>query len=152
MAGSKQLGSPAWIPFTLSATHEYGVASVTETTEHRVAKILVVDDDALISMSTVDMLEDLGHKVIEANSGKHALELLKTDGPVDLMMTDYSMPGMNGAELAEIALRTYPGMQILLATGYSELPSGQQWDLPRISKPYMMEQLRVEISRLLEKE
>ncbi len=124
------------------------MAAVEET---RVARILVVDDDALIAMSTVDMLEDLGHEVIEANSGKHALELLETSGPVDLMMTDYAMPGMTGAELAEIVHKTYPGLPILLATGYADLPSGQKSDLPRISKPYLQEQLRVEIGRLLER-
>ncbi len=123
--------------------------SVAEIIKDRVAKILVVDDDALIAMSTVDMLEDLGHKVLEANSGKHALELLESDGPIDLMMTDYAMPGMTGAELAEIVHRTYPHMPILLATGYADLPSGQKSDLPRISKPYLQEQLRVEIGRLL---
>ncbi len=45
------------------------------------AKILIVDDEALISMSTMDMLEDLGHTVLEANSGKQALEIIATDGP-----------------------------------------------------------------------
>jgi CheY-like chemotaxis protein len=125
--------------------------TMEDTRASRPARILVVDDDALIAMSTVDMLEDLGHVVLEANSGKHALELLASDGPVDLMMTDYSMPGMSGAELAEIVQRTYPKMQILLATGYAELPAGQKWDLARISKPYLQEQLRVEIGRLLER-
>ena len=117
--------------------------------ESRVAKILVVDDDALIAMSTVDMLEDLGFSVIEASSGKHALEILAA-GPVDLMMTDFSMPGMNGAELAERVRQIYPAMPILLATGYAELPSGQKSDLPRIAKPYLQEQLRTQVSLLLE--
>ena len=62
--------------------------------------ILIVDDDALISMSTVDMLEDLGHEVLEAHSGKRALEILREVDRVDLMITDYSMPKMNGMELA----------------------------------------------------
>ncbi len=113
------------------------------------AKILVVDDEALISMSTMDMLEDLGHTVLEANSGKQALEILAESGPVDLVMTDYSMPGMSGAELAEIVLKTYPGLPVLLATGYADLPPGANSELPRISKPYMQEHLRTQISLLL---
>lgn len=115
------------------------------------AKILIVDDEALISMSTMDMLEDLGHTVLEANSGKQALELLAANGPVDLVMTDYSMPGMSGAELALVLKETYPGLPVLLATGYADLPSGTGDDLPRISKPYLQDQLRVQIDRLLQR-
>jgi CheY-like chemotaxis protein len=119
--------------------------------ETRTARILVVDDDALISMSTVDMIEDLGYKALEAGSGKHALEVLETAGQVDLVMTDYSMPGMNGAELADRVHQLYPGLPVLLSTGYSDLPSGRKVDLPRISKPYMLEQLRIAIDQILSK-
>lgn len=113
------------------------------------AKILIVDDEALISMSTMDMLEDLGHTVLEANSGKQALEILAANGPVDLVMTDYSMPGMSGVDLANAVRQSHPGVPVLLATGYADLPSGAGDDLPRISKPYMQDQLRVQIDRLL---
>jgi len=113
------------------------------------ARILVVDDDVLIAMSTVDMLEDLGHEVIEANSGASALEALKANGGVDLMITDFSMPGMNGAQLAEAAHKLRPHMPILLATGYAEIPKGETIDLPRLGKPYSQAQLAREISRLL---
>jgi nitrogen-specific signal transduction histidine kinase len=116
------------------------------------ARILVVDDDVLIAMSTVDMLEDLGHEVIEANSGASALEQLKTltaDGGVDLMITDFAMPGMNGAQLAEAARKLAPNLPILLATGYAEMPKGETIDLPRLGKPYSQGQLAREISRLL---
>jgi CheY-like chemotaxis protein len=60
----------------------------------RPATILVVDDDPLIAMSTVSMLEDLGHTAIEANSAQRALEILEAGQAVDLMMTDQAMPGM----------------------------------------------------------
>ncbi len=113
------------------------------------ARILIVDDDVLIAMSTVDMLEDLGHEVIEENSGASALELLRTDKDVDLMITDFSMPGMNGAQLAEEAKRLKPGMPILLATGYAEMPKGATVDIPRLGKPYSQAQLAREIHRLL---
>ncbi|WP_245302381.1 hybrid sensor histidine kinase/response regulator [Bradyrhizobium sp. LTSP885] len=65
----------------------------------RSAVILFVDDDPLIAMSTTEMLEDLGHRVIGANSGLRALEILRSDQPIDLMMTDHMMPGMSGIEL-----------------------------------------------------
>jgi CheY-like chemotaxis protein len=112
--------------------------------------ILVVDDDALIAMSTAAMLEDLGHKVIEADSWASALEILRRHhGTVDLMITDYSMPKMTGAQLAEAARELQPGLPILLATGYAELPPGSACDLPRLGKPYRQADLAAEIARVL---
>ncbi|WP_244593347.1 hybrid sensor histidine kinase/response regulator [Rhodoblastus acidophilus] len=111
--------------------------------------ILVVDDDALIAMSTVCMLEDLGHDVIEANSGARALEILRNDPSVDLMVTDYSMPKMNGGELAVAAREIRPHLPILLATGYADIPPGSPVSLPRISKPYRQDQLEAEIAKAL---
>ena len=113
------------------------------------ATILLVDDDPLIAMSTVDMLEDLGHTVIEAHSGAKALEALKKADAVDLMITDFAMPGMNGAQLADAVRVKFPGLPVLLATGYAELPSGARVDLPMLGKPYSQAQLASEISKLL---
>jgi CheY-like chemotaxis protein len=113
------------------------------------AKILVVDDDPLIAMSTVDMLEDLGHTVIRASSGKRALELLEIESAVDVLMTDQAMPGMTGLELAKIARSKWPKLRVLLATGYADLPRHEKTDLPRLSKPYHQAQLQAEINRLL---
>jgi CheY-like chemotaxis protein len=112
------------------------------------AIILVVDDDPLIAMSTVEMLEDLGHRAIEANSGAQALAILKDGQAIDLMLTDQAMPGMTGLELAEIARKERPKMPILLATGYADLPASQI-KLPRLSKPYLQTELQEEINRLL---
>lgn len=112
-------------------------------------KILVVDDDMLIAMSTVDMLEDLGHEVVEVNSGDNALQLLKDGQTFDLMITDYSMPRMTGAQLASAARVLCPDLPILLATGYAELPSQPEIDLPRLAKPYQQAQLATEIAKVL---
>jgi signal transduction histidine kinase len=115
----------------------------------RAAIILVVDDDPLVAMSTVDMLEDLGHTVIEANSADQALKILEDGRSVDLMLTDHVMPGMTGVELAHIARSKRPAMPVLLATGYTDLPAGQKIDLPRLSKPYLQNELQEQIDRLL---
>jgi CheY-like chemotaxis protein len=115
----------------------------------RSAVILFVDDDPLIAMSTTEMLEDLGHRVIPANSGRHALEILKSDEPLDLMMTDHVMPGMTGIELAAHSREMRPSLPILLATGYADLPEGAQLDLPRLAKPYHQDQLRDRLDQLL---
>jgi PAS domain S-box-containing protein len=116
---------------------------------NRSAVILFVDDDPLIAMSTMEMLEDLGHRVIGANSGLHALDIIKSDQPIDLMMTDHVMPGMTGIELAAASREVRPSLPILLATGYADLPEGAQLDLPRLAKPYHQDQLRDRLDQLL---
>ncbi len=113
------------------------------------AVVLVVDDDALIAMSTVDMLTDLGHTVVEANSGIEALELLRSGQAVDLLLTDYAMPGMTGVELARVAREMVPDLPVLLATGYADLPEGVVADMPRLAKPYTQNQLATATGRLL---
>jgi PAS domain S-box-containing protein len=115
----------------------------------RSAVILFVDDDPLIALSTTEMLEDLGHRVIGASSGRHALDILKSEQPLDLMMTDHVMPGMTGLELAAASREVRPALPILLATGYAELPEGAQLDLPRLAKPYHQDQLRDRLDQLL---
>lgn len=114
-------------------------------------RILMVDDDALIAMSSVDMLEDLGHDVIEANSGDAALKVLSAGERVDLMITDFSMPRMNGAQLARAAKTIMPDLPIILATGYAELPEGAEIDLPRLGKPYNQLQLDSMIATVMNK-
>jgi signal transduction histidine kinase/DNA-binding response OmpR family regulator len=116
---------------------------------NRSAVILYVDDDPLIAMSTMEMLEDLGHRVIGANSGLHALDIIKSEQPIDLMMTDHVMPGMTGIELAAASREVRPSLPILLATGYADLPEGAQLDLPRLAKPYHQDQLRDRLDQLL---
>ncbi len=59
----------------------------------KAARLLFVDDDFLISLSTTSLLEDLGHTVVTASSGAEALEVLRTGEPIDMMITDYAMRG-----------------------------------------------------------
>lgn len=95
------------------------------------------------------MIEDLGHHAIEANSGDDAIALLQGNEAVDLVLTDYSMPRMNGAELARRVMKMRPGMPILVASGYAELPVGEGRNLPRIAKPFHQEQLAIQLQKLL---
>ena len=139
-----------WLPVTDMPAEDVvptGPEPASEVTQKMT--ILVVDDDALIAMSTVDMLEDLGHDVIEANSGIRALEILGGDQPIDLLVTDFSMPKMNGVQLAAAAWEIRPELPILLATGYAELPAGAAMGLRRIGKPFRQDQLAAEIVRVM---
>ncbi|MGE9009819.1 ATP-binding protein [Leptospira interrogans] len=136
------------LPVATAAPEVEAPAPATQGTR-RSAVILFVDDDPLIAMSTMEMLEDLGHHVIGANSGLHALDILRSEQPIDLMMTDHVMPGMTGIELAAATRQVRPSLPILLATGYAELPDGAQFDLPRLAKPYHQDQLRERLDQLL---
>jgi CheY-like chemotaxis protein len=120
------------------------------TSLNRSIRILVVDDDPLVATSTVDMLEDLGHSVISANSGKHALEILETGQPIEILVTDHAMPGMTGAELAKLAVAKRPGLPVLLVTGYADLPASVLTHMPRLSKPFQQAQLQDAINTLID--
>lgn len=111
-------------------------------------RILLVDDDVLIAMSSADMLSDLGHEVVETYSGKEALAALASDQYFDLMITDFSMPGMTGAELSQVVRQRLPNLPIIMASGYADLPSGVELDVARLAKPYTQEQLAIMIGKL----
>ncbi|WP_245310753.1 MHYT domain-containing protein [Bradyrhizobium valentinum] len=100
----------------------------------RPISVLVVDDDLLVLDSIAAMLDDLGHAVIEARSGEEAVRLLPRMPKIDIVVTDYAMPGMNGLQLAEVVAAERPGTPVVLCTGYAELPGFTH--LPRISKPF----------------
>jgi PAS domain S-box-containing protein len=104
-------------------------------------RILAVDDDALVLLNTAAMLEDLGHTVLEATSGKSALEILRRGDSIDLVITDQAMPHMTGSDLAAAIRLEKPDMPIILATGFAELPPGVDEGLPKLSKPFLQQQL-----------
>ena len=110
--------------------------------------ILAVDDDALVLMNTVHMLEDLGHTVFEAYSGYEALEILRREDGIDLVVTDQAMPKMSGTELAKIIKREWPDIPVLLATGYADRVRGDDIGLPKLTKPYMQRELAEAIVRM----
>ena len=113
-------------------------------------RVLVVDDDVLVSMGTSAMLEDLGHVAVEAPSAARALEILASDNNIDLVITDHAMPGMTGAELARFIFSTFPELPVILASGYAELPNDEGLsNLLRLTKPFTQEQLHAAVQRML---
>jgi CheY-like chemotaxis protein len=84
------------------------------------ASILLVDDDNAVREVTRAILHELGYRVLEAGSGGAALDLLDRDPSIDLMIVDFAMPGMNGAELARLARGKRPTLPILFVTGFAD--------------------------------
>ncbi len=111
-------------------------------------QILVVDDDALVLSSTAMMVEDLGHHATGAMSGAEALSLVEVER-FDLVITDFAMPGMTGAELIKTLAKTHPDLPCLLATGYAVLPPGMPKDLVRLDKPFNEDRLGESIALAL---
>jgi CheY-like chemotaxis protein len=82
--------------------------------------VLLVDDDSAVREVTAGILHDLGYGVIEAGSGGAALDLLDREAEIDLLLLDFAMPGMNGAEVAREVHARRPGLPILFVTGYAD--------------------------------
>ena len=102
----------------------------------RSLNILAVDDDFLVRETLSAMLEDMGHVVVSAESGRHAIVAFEAPGKFDLLLTDFSMPGMTGAELAEALRALQPDLPIVIATGYAEaLSMAGPW-MTRLAKPF----------------
>jgi signal transduction histidine kinase len=138
-----------WLPTTERAMTEPVGTLTVRSGAARCYRILVVDDDPLIGSATTAMLEDLGHVVIETTSGTRALEALRSTPMIDLVITDQAMPGMTGTQLSRLIRQSWPELPIILATGYADLPNGEDPGLPRLSKPYQQEELSAMITQVL---
>jgi signal transduction histidine kinase len=141
-----------WLPTAepMARTEAPPAQPQATTAMGRPCRILIVDDDALIAEGTAAIVEDLGHAPIQVLSGMSALDLLRADPGIDLLLTDHAMPTMTGVELARQVRQFRPNLPIILATGYAELPGGDDLGLPRLNKPYKPEELAAAIQRLMD--
>ncbi|MCS7090584.1 MAG: PAS domain S-box protein [Verrucomicrobiota bacterium] len=116
-------------------------------------RVLVVDDLDLLRDFTRSFLEAAGLEVLVAESGPEAIRILESaESPVDLLFTDYSMPGMNGLELVEAVLQRWPHMRCVLASGYldgSLRARLAQLNVSVLAKPYDMREASELITRKL---
>lgn len=113
-------------------------------------KILLVDDELLVRSGTAMMLDELGHDVTEAASGKHALEIMADYPQFDLVVTDYRMPDMDGMKLISEARQHNPALKAILMTGYeADDPRFAELDAGSLSKPFGFEDLESAIRNVL---
>jgi signal transduction histidine kinase/CheY-like chemotaxis protein len=109
--------------------------------------VLLVEDDMLIRMSAVDMLEDLGCRVLEAEDGETALGHLRAQ-TVNVLMVDLGLPGMSGETLVAAARAGHPDLSVIFATGAST----SQIAVPgavRLNKPYAPRDLERALRQVL---
>jgi len=125
----------------LAARHRPGAAVATERTPGpssrtgQPRRVLFVEDEVVLRMSTVDMLERIGCMVAAVGSGEQALEILGKGGDFDLLLTDLGLPGMTGEQLAAEVQGRFPNLPVIIASGYGK-SSAEPGDLRFIGKPY----------------
>ena len=109
------------------------------------AKVLVVEDVALIRITTVEMVEAVGFAAAGAADAPQALTMLKEDAGISILLTDLGLPGMSGRQLVEEALRLKPGLKVIVASGYNE--EGFDAHIGVLRKPFDMQQLQKALER-----
>ena len=115
--------------------------------------VLVIEDDSAVRLIISDVLRDLGYACIEASDGQAALPMLTSNTPLDLLITDVGLPGLNGRQVAEIARRHRPDLKILFVTGYAEHATGHapflEPGMEMVTKPFALDALALKIREMI---
>ena len=114
--------------------------------------ILVVDDDDGVRENLAELFEMVGYSILTASSASDALRKL-SEHEVDLLLTDYRMPGPNGVELIESARRMKPGLRAILMTAFgdsfTEIESVRRGAIGYVNKPFEADEITALVSRIL---
>jgi two-component system cell cycle response regulator CpdR len=116
--------------------------------------VLIVEDEPLILMVLADYLSGLGYRVLQAENGEQALEILATKPHLDLMVTDFRLPGgISGVKIAEPAVLLRPDLKVIFISGYpaeiEETNSPIARKAPILAKPFDLDTLHQQIEKLL---
>jgi len=112
--------------------------------------VLVLDDDSAVREVTAGILQDLGYRVVEAGSGGAALDMLDKQSQIDLLLVDFAMPGMNGAEVAREVHARRPDLPILFVTGYADTEAlAAAGDDGILRKPFVQKELAAKLRSVL---
>jgi PAS domain S-box-containing protein len=117
--------------------------------------ILVVEDDHAVQAAAIDILRELGYRILQADNGEQALAIIRSGAAIDMLFTDVVMPGaVRSPELARQAKALMPGIAVLFASGYTQdaFAEGGAHDagIHLLHKPYRREQLARTIRELLD--
>jgi DNA-binding NtrC family response regulator len=117
------------------------------------AKVLVVDDEAIIRQSLRDWLSDVGYQVLTAENGFQALEIIQQEG-LRIVVADLVMPGMDGIELMKRAKEISPDVEVIIVTAYGSIPTAitamREGAYDYIEKPFCPERAEILIEKLVE--
>jgi CheY-like chemotaxis protein len=117
-------------------------------------QVLLTEDDPSVAGITETMLKNLGHDVVRAQNAEQALQVLKSERPVDLLLSDVIMPGgVNGVELARAAVTLRPGIKVLLSSGFAGESVDRAIDegsWPFLRKPYLQDELAAHLQQFYE--
>jgi PAS domain S-box-containing protein len=116
--------------------------------------VLVIEDEAVVRGLIVEVLTDLGYRPLEAADGPSGLEILQSSRPIDLLITDVGLPGLNGRQVADAARELRPALKVLFMTGYAEsaaMPSGpSEAGMAMITKPFTMDAMANRIRDIIQ--
>ena len=117
------------------------------------AKILIVDDEAIVRESLRDWLSDAGHQVLTAENGPQALEIVGKEKP-SVAIVDLVMPGMDGIELLKRAKEISPSIEVIIITAYGSIPTAiaamREGAYDYIEKPFCPEKAELLINKVVE--
>lgn len=140
-----------WLPAASAATATASRSDVPLDRPRpatRALDILLVDDEQLVRDGIAMLLRELGHRVVEAGGAAEALDKIQNGLQVDVVVTDYKMPRMDGAEMARRLHGWQPQLPVLLITGYSG-PAGDTVGLPRLAKPFRQADIARALAKLV---
>ncbi|NYE23695.1 PAS domain-containing protein [Pigmentiphaga litoralis] len=117
------------------------------------ANVLVVEDDDTVRAVVCEVLRSLDYQVSEAADGPSGLKILNSEAPLDVLLTDVGLPGLNGRQLADAALQTRPDLKVLFMTGYAEAATRSAGfltgNMQMITKPFELDDLTTRLSAML---
>lgn len=125
-------------------------ASTPSQTKHETVppmRILLVDDEDLVRHSTADMLEDLGHTVIQASSGAEGVAIIRRDPTIEAIVADHMMPGMTGGAMIHEIWDFRQDVPALLVSGYSQ-DEAMPADIARLRKPFRRKDMSNALGRI----
>ncbi|SDH67642.1 PAS domain S-box-containing protein [Bradyrhizobium lablabi] len=130
--------------------HDQASIAKQDSPAKATATILVVDDDAVVLRTTLRLFDAFGFMTIPAASGREALQLIASGLKIDLVLADFAMPEMTGVELAKAIHATYPGLPVIVVSGYGNREELKDFGEARIlQKPYTEGELMGKITEAL---
>jgi signal transduction histidine kinase/CheY-like chemotaxis protein len=139
-----------WLPRAESKTSQCVATDPGLFFEPRPARIVVCDDDSGVLTFVATVLRENGHVVWEADTPYEALAIIEREQPLDLLLVDYAMPGMNGIAVIDRARACQRELNVILMSGHADmLRSGGASGIPLLAKPFKVAELRQRICEVL---